>query len=85
MQTKVIRIVTLFILLSVSCINVFAKSFIKNGIYYAGNDDTKEASVVQVNNMIIEGNTDGVIRKIKITDRNINNLLFVGRIDLSKK
>ena len=37
------------------------------------------------NNMIIEGNTDGVIRKIKITDRNINNLLFVGRIDLSKK
>ena len=37
------------------------------------------------NNMIIEGNTDGVIRKIKITDRNINNLLFVGRIDLSKR
>ena len=50
MQTKVIRIVTLFILLSVSCINAFAKSFIKNGIYYAGNEDTKEASVVQVNN-----------------------------------
>ena len=37
------------------------------------------------NNMIIEGNIDGVIRKIKITDRNINNLLFVGRIDLSKR
>ena len=37
------------------------------------------------NNMIIEGNTDGVIRKIKISDRNINNLLFVGRIDLSKR
>lgn len=36
-------------------------------------------------NMLIEGNTDGVIRKIKITDRNINNLLFVGRIDLSKR
>ena len=36
-------------------------------------------------NMLIEGNSDGVIRKIKITDRNVNNLLFVGRIDLSKK
>ena len=37
------------------------------------------------NNMIIEGNDEKVIRKIKITDRNINNLLFVGRIDLSKR
>ena len=37
------------------------------------------------NNLIIEGNDEKVIRKIKITDRNINNLLFVGRIDLNKK
>lgn len=36
------------------------------------------------NNIIIEGNEDGVIRKIKITDRSINNLLFVGRINLDK-
>lgn len=50
MQTKVIRIVTLFIFLSISSINAFSKSFIKNGIYYAGNEDTKEASVVQANN-----------------------------------
>lgn len=50
MQTKVLRIVTLFIFLSISSINAFSKSFIKNGIYYAGNEDTKEASVVQANN-----------------------------------
>ena len=37
------------------------------------------------NNLIIEGHDEKVIRKIKITDRNINNLLFVGRIDLSKR
>ena len=36
------------------------------------------------NNMIIEGNEDSIIRKIKITDRNVNNLLFVGRINLNK-
>ena len=36
------------------------------------------------NNMIIEGYTDGVIRKCKISDRNVNNLLFVGRINLNK-
>ena len=36
------------------------------------------------NNMIIEGNNDSIIRKIKITDRNVNNLLFVGRINLNK-
>ena len=36
------------------------------------------------NNMIIEGNEDSIIRKIKITDRNVNNLLFVGRINLDK-
>ena len=36
------------------------------------------------NNMIIEGNKDSIIRKIKITDRNVNNLLFVGRINLNK-
>ena len=36
------------------------------------------------NNMIIEGDKDSIIRKIKITDRNVNNLLFVGRINLNK-
>ena len=36
------------------------------------------------NNMIIEGDKDSIIRKIKITDRNVNNLLFVGRINLDK-
>ena len=36
------------------------------------------------NNMIIEGDKDSIIRKIKITDRNVNKLLFVGRIDLNK-
>ena len=36
------------------------------------------------NNMIIEGDKDSIIRKIKITDRNVNDLLFVGRIDLNK-
>ena len=35
-------------------------------------------------NMIIEGNSDKVIRKCKISDRNVNNLLFVGRINLNK-
>ena len=36
-------------------------------------------------NMIIEGNDKEVIRKIKITDRDVHNLLFVGCINLSKK
>ena len=36
------------------------------------------------NNMMIEGNSDGVIKKCKISDRNVNNLLFVGRINLNK-
>ena len=36
------------------------------------------------NNMMIEGDKDSIIRKIKITDRNVNNLLFVGRINLNK-
>ena len=36
------------------------------------------------NNMIIEGNSDGVIKKCKISDKNVNNLLFVGRINLDK-
>lgn len=50
MQTKVFRIAILFILLSISCINAFSKSFIKNGIYYVGYEDTKEATVIQANN-----------------------------------
>ena len=36
------------------------------------------------NKLIIEGASDQVIKKVKITDKNINNLLFVGRIGLSK-
>ena len=36
------------------------------------------------NVLIIETNPDAVIRKIKVVDRNLNNLLFVGRINLSK-
>ena len=36
------------------------------------------------NNMMIEAHPSGVIRKIKISDVNVNNLLFVGRIDLDK-
>ena len=36
------------------------------------------------NNMMIEAHPDGVIRKIKISDINVNNLLFVGRINLDK-
>ena len=36
------------------------------------------------NNMMIEGNSDGVIKKCKISDKNVNNLLFVGRINLDK-
>lgn len=37
-------------------------------------------------NYMIEGNngTDEPIRKVKISDRSVNNLLFVGRINLSK-
>ena len=36
------------------------------------------------NNLIIEGNSDSTMRKIKIKDRSVNNLLCVGRIDLNK-
>ena len=36
------------------------------------------------NNMMIEGNSDGIIKKCKISDKNVNNLLFVGRINLDK-
>ena len=36
------------------------------------------------NNLIIEGNSDSTIRKIKIKDRSVNNLLAVGRINLNK-
>ena len=36
------------------------------------------------NVLIIETNPDAIIRKIKVVDRNLNNLLFVGRINLSK-
>ena len=36
------------------------------------------------NNMMIEGNSDGVIKKCTISDKNVNNLLFVGRINLDK-
>ena len=36
------------------------------------------------NTLIIETNADAIIRKIKVVDRNLNNLLFVGRINLSK-
>lgn len=36
------------------------------------------------NNMMIEAHPSGVIRKVKISDINVNNLLFVGRINLNK-
>ena len=36
------------------------------------------------NNMMIEAHPTGVIRKGKISDINVNNLLFVGRINLDK-
>ena len=79
MQTKVFRIAILFILISISCINAFSKSFIKNGIYYVGYEDTKEATVIQANNkdvINIPNDVEYDDVTYKVTSINNNGLAF---------
>ena len=52
-------------------------------IIYSSGTTGKSKGII-LSHFAINTNADAIIRKIKVVDRNLNNLLFVGRINLSK-